>query len=153
MRSPVIQLICFFMAAVMLSGSGGRAPLAHLQWKSRVLLLFSPSAAHHSFRSLRQEIEHNTKGIRERDLLIVSLLLGDAVRLQGKIAGANREKLEGNLLRERFGVGDGEFRVTLIGKDGRQKLSTSQPVSLGNIFQTVDAMPMRQVEMKRKKKN
>ena len=51
-------------------------------------------------------------------------------------------------LYDRFSVGPGEFRVVLVGKDGTEKRRDPEPVTARSLFDTIDAMPMRQREMR-----
>ena len=41
------------------------------------------------------------------------------------------------------------FTVILVGKDGGDKLKSLKPLTLQKLYDTIDAMPMRQSEMKR----
>lgn len=41
------------------------------------------------------------------------------------------------------------FKVRLIGKDGGEKLSSTTPVTMPELFAVIDQMPMRQREMER----
>ena len=50
-------------------------------------------------------------------------------------------------LRDRFEVPQDAFRVVLVGKDGIEKRRDPDPVTTRAIFDTIDAMPMRQREM------
>ncbi|MCS4120976.1 hypothetical protein GGP45_001318 [Salinibacter ruber] len=43
---------------------------------------------------------------------------------------------------------DDAFRVVLVGKDGTEKRREAEPVSARSVFDTIDAMPMRQREMR-----
>jgi len=47
------------------------------------------------------------------------------------------------VLRQKFLVSNGDFRVVLLGKGGEMKLSTGEPL-LEPAFALIDAMPMRQ---------
>jgi len=40
------------------------------------------------------------------------------------------------------------FRVVLVGKDGTEKRRDAEPVAARSLFDTIDAMPMRQREMR-----
>jgi hypothetical protein len=40
----------------------------------------------------------------------------------------------------------GEFAAVLVGKDGTVKLNVHEPVSNGELFAIIDAMPMRAAE-------
>ena len=57
---------------------------------------------------------------------------------------------EGDGLRRRYGVAPGAFAVLLIGKDGGVKLRSVRPLALHALFDAIDAMPMRQDEMRRR---
>lgn len=54
-------------------------------------------------------------------------------------------------LLKRYQIQEHEFVVLLIGKDRGVKLSSKELVSTQQIFSLIDAMPMRQWEMKHKK--
>ena len=43
------------------------------------------------------------------------------------------------------------FTFILIGKDGGKKIRSHEPVNLEKLYQIIDAMPMRQAEMKQRK--
>jgi len=50
---------------------------------------------------------------------------------------------------ESFDVAKGNFAVILIGKDGTKKLRQSSPLETDTLFSVIDAMPMRQREMRK----
>jgi hypothetical protein len=76
----------------------------------------------------------------ERDLILIKVT-GDTVR------GASDRAAD---LRRRFGVRAGAFRVVLIGKDGGVKIEAAAPLPARRLFETIDAMPMRRDEMRRR---
>ena len=51
--------------------------------------------------------------------------------------------------RKRFNIGPDSFTVILIGKDGGEKLRSSDPIPAQKLLDTIDAMPMRQQEARR----
>ena len=53
-------------------------------------------------------------------------------------------------IRKKFDVPPGLFTVILVGKDGGVKLRQNPEVKLKDIFALIDAMPMRQQEMRQK---
>ena len=53
-------------------------------------------------------------------------------------------------LRKKFNIPRGEFTVILVGKDGGIKLKRQEHTQLNDIFALIDAMPMRQEEMRQK---
>jgi hypothetical protein len=50
--------------------------------------------------------------------------------------------------RHRFHIAPSDFAVILLGKDGGEKLRSSKPLTLQTLCDTIDAMPMRQQEMR-----
>jgi bifunctional DNA-binding transcriptional regulator/antitoxin component of YhaV-PrlF toxin-antitoxin module len=53
-------------------------------------------------------------------------------------------------LRKKFNIPRGEFAIILVGKDGGIKLNRAEHSQLNDIFALIDAMPMRQEEMRQK---
>jgi predicted outer membrane lipoprotein len=58
---------------------------------------------------------------------------------------------KGSALYRSYNVKRGEFTVILIGKDGIEKYRTNKVLQPAALFAIIDAMPMRQTEMKKKK--
>jgi len=67
-----------------------------------------------------------------------------------KVGGETMKQEEARELRSAFSVADDAFAVILIGRDGSEKARWTEPVSAQEIFGKVDAMPMRQDEVKAK---
>ena len=84
---------------------------------------------------VQQQLDLFTKeitGINERDIKIILID-------------------KSNLLNEKYAVKAGIFTVLLIGKDGSEKFRTNKLLLPLKLFALVDAMPMRQAEMKKSK--
>ena len=119
--------------------------LEERRWESRPLLVFAPSAADARFAEVVNQVDAARSGMRERDM--------DDVRIVGAAGSVNGEPLARNAaetLRARFDVDADAFAVILVGKDGGVKLREDRPVPLATIFERIDAMPIRQAEMKRR---
>ena len=119
------------------------------QWKNRILIIFIPSMNYENYEAQKEILRNQAAGILDRDLRIVEVLEKQSssdldISLSGESA-CN--------LRKKFGVTANEFQVILIGKDGTVKLRSKEAVSTSALFQLIDAMPMRQEEMRAKKKN
>lgn len=56
---------------------------------------------------------------------------------------------EADTLRRHLGVGEGSFAAVLVGKDGSAKVVSKEPLTPERLMTTIDAMPMRQQEMRR----
>ena len=83
--------------------------------------------------------------MQDRNLLLGEFFEGET----GKLGGDPVSPEEVARLRETFDILDGRFTVVLIGKDGGEKFRSCEPVAPQNIFDRIDAMPMRRREMGR----
>ena len=118
----------------LVSGDGraaGADDPAAFAGRSRVLLVL---ASPDDLRRTEQTriLASDRAGMVERDLVLVEPAVADQQRL-----------------RRRYGVLPDAFVVLLIGKDGGVKLRSAGPLAAGTLFETIDAMPMRQAEMRR----
>ena len=122
------------------------ADLGQYRWQNRLLFLFSPSPEVPAFQALSGELSRNPDGVRDRDLLVCSVLE------QGlSFLGPQEITLEeAESLRRRFGVTRGAFTLVLVGKDGTVKLQREGMTMLKEIFGLIDSMPMRRREMRGK---
>lgn len=116
-------------------------------WSKRVIILFAESEESLPFVEQMQVLRDAEDGVLDRDLVIVELLeSGDSRCGNMKISGDTAESL-----RNRFKAQAGVFHFILLGKDGGVKLRRDGPVSAEDLFGIIDAMPMRQQEMRRSK--
>jgi Domain of unknown function (DUF4174) len=106
-------------------------PLAIYRAKARVLVVIAPSGDDDRLRRQRDLFAAMKPGAEQRDLALV-----EAVGTSD----------EAQMLRRRFGLDDG-FYAVLIGKDGGDKLTSSEPLGSEKLFPLIDAMPMRRQEM------
>jgi hypothetical protein len=114
------------------------------QWKNRLLLVFAPSENSPAYQRQMQLFQGQQAGFKERDLLLVDLLTESTSRVY-------RQALNDTDVaraRSRFNVAPQDFRVILVGKDGTAKRRESNPIQPEVIFNEIDAMPMRQREMR-----
>lgn len=110
-------------------------PLAALRWKHRVLLVFAAKLSDPDLLRQRALFQVMGADARERDMKLVEVI-GHTDRAVA--------------LRKRFHLDHQGFHVLLIGKDGGDKLSSSEPIGSGVLSPLIDSMPMRQEEMRRK---
>ena len=113
------------------------------RWQNRLLLVFAPSPEYEEVRAQQQLFEGQEAELKDRDLL-VAYLFGE----EGRIENITLSAEDVTTLRERYGVGENDFIVLLIGKDGTAKERLEEPMRPADLFETIDAMPMRQREMK-----
>lgn len=120
------------------------ADLGQYQWKNRLLIIFSPSPEVPAYQALSQELDGDSSGVQERDLLVFHVL-EEGPSLLGT---QSIDMAAAQDLRQRFGIARGDFVVVLIGKDGTVKLKREGLMALTDIFALIDSMPMRQREMR-----
>ncbi|MBB2963671.1 DUF4174 domain-containing protein [Methylobacterium sp. R2-1] len=133
--SLIVALTAAVLAAAGPAGAVEGDPLAAYRWKSRVLVLAASDAGDFRLAAQRQALASARTGASERDLVTVEAV--------GKGADAVA-------LRRRLGLPGDAFRAVLVGKDGGAKLTSEEPIPPQRLFSTIDAMPMRQDEAKRR---
>ena len=115
--------------------------LANEQWKHRVLLIYAPSKSSPVIQGQRTGLASNPAGLKERDLIVRELFADEL------------SKEDRAFLQQTLRVLDDTFQVLLIGKDGGVKARQASPIAVKVLFDTIDSMPMRQDETRRRKQN
>ena len=121
--------------------------LSVFQWKNRLLFLFAPSPSHPQFDELHRSLAAQNAEVLDRDLVIFEILESAPSSVNSDFVDAEAAQF----LRKKFNVQEGTFNVILVGKDGGIKLRSQDQTNLNDIFSLIDAMPMRQEEMRRKR--
>jgi hypothetical protein len=130
----IFLLLLIFVFGVMNNESFGDPGLADLQWKNRVLVILAPSENDPLLKRERATAAGDSSGFLERDLtLVVETAAGP--------------------LHRKFDISGDQFQVLLVGKDGHLARSWATPVGSEELFSIIDAMPMRQDEIRRRKKD
>ncbi len=96
---------------------------------SRKILIFGNDQA--LVKAQQRWLMKDSTGITERDIDIIKVK-------------------EGSNLLSQYGVASNQFTIILIGKDGGEKFRSLKPETSETLFAIIDAMPMRQSEMKKK---
>ena len=118
--------------------------LDRYQWENRLLLVFAPSEKSPPYETQMQLFDPETDGFDDRDLILFRVLdEGESYVGDERLSTAAADRL-----RERFEIAPDDFRVILVGKDGGEKRRDTAPVKTSAIFDEIDAMPMRQREMR-----
>lgn len=113
--------------------SGAAADLlAGYRWNRRVLLLFVDGPDDPELHAQQAELTPHAPDLAERDIVVI--VSADPA------------------LRRRLGGPIDGFAVLLLGKDGGVKLRRTSPIAFAELAAVVDAMPMRQDEMTRGKR-
>ena len=133
------------------TGSSGNAlanslDLSQFRWKNRLLFLFAPNRSHPLFERLQKSLTTQKAEVADRDMVVFEVLESGSSKMN--MSGLDPQVAQS--LREKFDVQTGRFAVILVGKDGGIKLNRRDPTQLADIFALIDAMPMRQEEMRQK---
>ena len=122
-----VILLLSFMAIVIQKELEG-IELNQYLWKNRIILTFADDEDHPDLIKLKAEMKENECEILNRDLLHFHF--------------SNDGKTGILTIKS-----DRSFRILLIGKDGGIKYESKRFVSLIQLFELIDSMPMRQDEM------
>ncbi|MCI1189109.1 DUF4174 domain-containing protein [Hymenobacter sp. DH14] len=106
--------------------------------RKRVLLIAAPNAEQADFKTQKALLAAHPQELADRDFLVLELLYD-------QISATDRQ-----YLMQRTGLKLPTFSVVLIGKDGGVKEKSQRPIPPADLFGTVDKMPMRRAEMRRK---
>lgn len=121
------------LAALAFGVSATRDPLAAQRWRARTLVVSAPSAGDAGLKAQRAALGPVRDGLAERHLVVME---------------AVGPGPEASALRKRLNLPPDSFRAVLIGKDGGTKLVSEAPIPPQTLFAAIDAMPMRQEEMR-----
>lgn len=117
-----------FLALVTLPGHAEVVPSSFL-WTKRVILLVA-SGPSQVYDQQIEVLNRDPQGLAERHLVIF-----------------DRTATHSQSMRRQYGAEGADFFFILVGKDGEVKLRSKTTVSLGQLYDLIDAMPMRRLEM------
>ncbi len=121
MRGFLIVVAGLLMSAPLQAG-----PISKYRWENR-LVLWQSDSAEFGARFLKTW-DAVAPGCLERDILVLEIRTAE--------------------MREELGLGGRETVILLVGKDGGVKERWSEAVAPEKVFALIDAMPMRQREMR-----
>ena len=149
MRRALHISMCLVVGVTLSGLPAAGSDLGAYRWKSRLLLIFSPSASHPVLEELERILAMNHAEVIDRDLVIFRVYEdGPSKAGQQPLSPEDSEKL-----RRRYKINTGRLTVILIGKDGGIKLVRQHRADLQEIFDLIDSMPMRRQEMREKAYN
>ncbi len=103
----------------------------------RQLLIFGSEATRDLVAEQQRLLAIDSVGMRERDLVVKEIWYSASTKS----------------LFSHYKIHAKSFAIVLVGKDGGEKYIEQKPQSARTIFALIDGMPMRQHEMKQRKKN
>jgi hypothetical protein len=99
--------------------------------EKRQLLVFADGITNKDLILQQRWLKADPDGLKERD-----------IEVRYYYVNSDKAKFEQKKIKA-------DFTVILVGKDGSDKLRETKPLTLTKLYGTIDAMPMRQSEMKR----
>jgi hypothetical protein len=129
--------VALSLAATQMFAAAG---LSTLQWQKRVLVVFAEPKDPHLSQQLRL-LEAVQPGLAERDLVVYAVSGSRVAPVLG-----NHVAVDAADLRQQLDP-IGGFEVVLVGKDGGIKHRQDNPITPGDLFAIIDAMPMRASEI------
>jgi hypothetical protein len=129
-----MHTIACLAAFLLLSFALPAQDLNSYRWKNRLVLVFAPEASHPLAMAQHQLLDAHQAGLTDRavEVLWLNPTLHQALYTQ-------------------YRIDTRAFGVILVGKDGGEKLRSEKPVTAEALFGLIDAMPMRQAEVRRQK--
>ena len=121
---------------------GERLDLDEYEWENRLLLVFASQGGTDKLDDFRSALKKELAGVVDRDLLMIPVLNSDGN------SGDDKKWSNASKLRQNYGAQDKNFLVVLVGKDGTEKRRWAEVPQIEQIFEIIDAMPMRLREMR-----
>lgn len=123
------------------------------RWENRILILKTTDTETNKFVNQLKEFSNQEVGLAERKLIMYKIV-GEQYEL---VKFDNSDSKPTGQITEDFKMkyiqNNEDFNIILIGLDGGIKLQQQDVLSIETLLNTIDAMPMRQSEMKRESKN
>lgn len=139
MLIPTLALVTTILFNCKVNGQ----PISSHKWKDRVLIILTDEERVDRLHRQVNILQTDQEGLKDRKLVIYSVK-GDAYR-----KGINSDQwVNGSNFFEAFKDSELNFKVILIGLDGGIKINQSEVLSLDELFNTIDAMPMRRSELR-----
>ena len=140
-----LAVLGMFCAGPLAAQQQGLTTLAAQRDQTRPLLIFAPKSDDAQMGiQLRILVEHAAEA-GDRQIVAIALPYHSPSPSDVQLSPTEAESA-----RRRFHIDPGAFAVILLGKDGGPKLRADKPISMTRLEKTIDAMPMRQDEVRGK---
>ncbi len=149
---PKHYLFCFVSVVFIFNScqTMGQQRLDQFGWKNRIILIHDGGEDSLTERHV-EAFSEKMEGVKERDLLIFVLHAKDESITE--IGKSQDPGLSYSQIVEERQIPKDSFYFLLIGKDGSTKMKESKEVEVQKVFDKIDAMPMRQAEIRRQDKD
>ncbi len=119
--------------------------LSDYQWKKRVLLVVAEDSEHEQYQNQLTELRYRKEELAERKLLVIGVL-----KEKYKVNDGRSSWQLSNVIYKNYSDPKKDFQVLLIGLDGGVKVKKYDVYKAQDLFDKIDAMPMRLSELRAK---
>ena len=150
MRTTLLRTIIIVSCLGFLSQSAfcQELNMTDYEWKNRLVLVIAEDHKNEKYLQQIKELTDHKPGLYERKLLII-----EVQKDKYKVRDDKNEWMLSKRPYGQYSNPSSAFQVLLIGLDGGIKERRSDTISAEELFQKIDAMPMRLSELRSKKKN
>ena len=145
---PLTLTLALSLASAITSANNLPVQLERFAWENRIVLLFAPDKQSQTLQEALQEWSSLNCQIQERNLVLGILLESG----QSSLNQQALSRLDQQQLRQFYGANTGSFTAILIGKDRYEKYRDQQ-FDATKLFDLIDGMPMRLIEMEESSSN
>ena len=135
------KVIILFM--VLISGNLLAQDLTKHEWKNRLVLILTTDVENDVYKEQIETFQNETEGFKERKLVVYHVAPG---KFKTGISKQDWQKTA--TLFDAFKKTDSNFEILLLGFDGSVKLRQTQLLTVQKLYSKIDAMPMRQQEIR-----
>lgn len=115
------------------------------KWENRLVLILTDNTDNEKYFNQVNELKNQPDGIKERKIVVYHIT---PEKFKVGLSGGKWQKSETEY--ERYKKTNSQPEIILLGLDGGVKLRSEEFLSNQKLFETIDAMPMRMQEMRRK---
>lgn len=119
--------------------------IADYQWKNRILLVVADDGLNQLYQKQFEELRDHKEQLVERRLLTV-----EVIKDKYKVNDGKSKWMLSNALYKNYSNPKMGFQVLLIGLDGGVKVKKYDVFKAQDLFDKIDAMPMRLSELRAK---
>ncbi|GMN09226.1 DUF4174 domain-containing protein [Croceitalea sp. MTPC9] len=148
-NKPILQVTLLLISFLMISTLNAQN-LEDYRWKNRILIIQTSNAADNQYKSQIEELVGLEQEFKERKLVIFKIL-EDKYTLKNYLEKKNTESWQSITKQfKEYLEKHSKFQILLIGLDGGTKLRQKTVLKSSELFNIIDAMPMRSSEIRNK---
>lgn len=138
------KLVGVMLCSMVFACADADVPLfmEQFQWKKRVVVMLADASDNAALQQMEAAIANDPEGWKERDMAAITVVRDAYVEIEAE----RKAHLPTRPFYDHFKP-ESPFTAILIGKDGLEKLRSTEAITLEKLYETIDAMPMRQREM------